>query len=220
MSEKPYFPGPEPDPTKEGEYNATPIIQDAQEDEGGEDRISSTHGSDVYSQDRQPNVLQTPDEVDPVNHPPHYTYFQGIEVIDVTRWLPFGLGNAFKYICRAGFKDVSKEAEDLRKALFYIKDSIEIVEKYGDSILSGYWFTVPSSVNAYDNATDLISQVKNPFRREILLKLLYGRLDDLEKARDILENEILYTESRQSAMDMASVFYKDWKDVDFGPWDE
>lgn len=218
MSEKPYFPGPEPEPTKEGEPYATPIIQEAQEDEGGEDRSSSTHGADVYSQDRQPNVLQTPEEVDPVNHPPHYTYFQGIEVIDVTRWLPFGLGNAFKYVCRAGFKDPSKEAEDLKKALFYIKDSIDVIEKYGEDALSNYWFTVPNGVSAYDNAKDLISQVKNPFRREILLKLLYGSGDDLEKALDILENEILYTENRQSAIDRATVFYEQLNLFD--PWDE
>ena len=73
-------------------------------------------------------------------------------------------------------------------------------------------------MSAYDNATDLISQVKNPFRREILLNLLYGRGDDLEKALDILENEILYTENRQSAIERDSVFYEQLNLFD--PWDK
>ena len=104
----------------------------------------------------------------------------------------------------------------MKKARFYIKDSIDIIEKYGEGALSNYWFTVPNGVSAYDNATDLISQVKNPFRREILLKLLYGRGDDLEKALDILENEILFMENRQSAIDRVTVAYEQY----FGPWDE
>ena len=208
MSEQLYFPGPEPEPTKKGEPNATPISQDEQEDVvGGDQGSSDSSGSGAHFQD---------DQVDPVNHPPHYTYFKGVEVIYVTRWLPFCLGNAFKYICRAGLKDPSKEIEDLKKARFYIKDSIDIIEKYGEGALSNYWATVPNGVSAYDNATNLISQVKNPFRREILLKLLYGRGDDLEKALDILENEILYMENRQSAIDRATVVYEQY----FGPWDE
>ena len=58
---------------------------------------------------------------DPVNHPSHYTDGT-IEVIDFIedKQLPFHLGNAVKYICRAGKKDPSKEVEDLRKAVWYI----------------------------------------------------------------------------------------------------
>ena len=61
---------------------------------------------------------------DLVNHPSHYTsHPSGIEAIQVTRWMNFNLGNAMKYIWRAGLK--SDAIEDLRKAEFYIKDEIE-----------------------------------------------------------------------------------------------
>ena len=62
---------------------------------------------------------------DAVNHPSHYN-MGGIEVIDaIEAWeLDFCLGNAVKYIARAGRKDPAKEVEDLRKAIFYIERKI------------------------------------------------------------------------------------------------
>ncbi len=64
---------------------------------------------------------------DMVNHPSHYTsHPSGIEAIEVTRWMNFNLGNAIKYIWRAGLKgDPQKHLEDLKKAEFYIKDEIK-----------------------------------------------------------------------------------------------
>ena len=44
---------------------------------------------------------------DRVSHPSHYSWLKelcGIEVIDITRHLDFDLGNAIKYILRAGRK--------------------------------------------------------------------------------------------------------------------
>ena len=65
---------------------------------------------------------------DLVNHPPHYTsHPSGIEAIQVTRWMNFNLGNAVKYIWRAGLKNDA--IEDLRKAAFYINDEIERLQK-------------------------------------------------------------------------------------------
>lgn len=62
---------------------------------------------------------------DPVNHPSHYTkHPSGIECIEITRHMNFNLGNAVKYIWRAGGKDVTKEVEDLEKAIWYLKDEI------------------------------------------------------------------------------------------------
>ena len=60
---------------------------------------------------------------DMVNHPPHYNT-GGIEVIDaIEAWeLDFHLGNAVKYIARAGRK--GDELEDLRKARWYLKRAI------------------------------------------------------------------------------------------------
>ena len=64
---------------------------------------------------------------DTINHPAHYTGVTAeIECIDIARHLNFQLGNAFKYIWRAGKKGGrDKELEDLKKALWYLKDSIE-----------------------------------------------------------------------------------------------
>jgi hypothetical protein len=71
---------------------------------------------------------------DRVNHPSHYTWLKdvcGIEVIDITRHFDFCIGNALKYILRAGHKsekgytDADKRVEDLRKAVFYLNDEIE-----------------------------------------------------------------------------------------------
>jgi hypothetical protein len=57
--------------------------------------------------------------------------FGKYEVIDVIDdWdLGFDLGNAVKYIARAGKKDPKKTVEDLEKALFYINDKIKRIKK-------------------------------------------------------------------------------------------
>lgn len=69
---------------------------------------------------------------DPVNHPSHYTDGK-IEVIDYIedKKLGFCLGNAVKYISRAGKKDPTKEVEDLRKALWYVERRIKELEEAG-----------------------------------------------------------------------------------------
>lgn len=68
-------------------------------------------------------------EPDMVNSPPHYSWLKekcGLEVIDITRHLDFDLGNAIKYILRAGRK---KDAvEDLKKAIWYLNDKIKLLE--------------------------------------------------------------------------------------------
>ena len=64
-----------------------------------------------------------------VDHPDHYN--QGnIEVIDaIEDWkLNFHLGNAVKYIARAGKKDPTKKIEDLKKALWYVERQIKYEE--------------------------------------------------------------------------------------------
>ena len=64
-----------------------------------------------------------------VDHPEHYQVFKdksGIEPIDIARHLDFDLGNAIKYILRAGNK--GNAIEDLNKAIWYIKDKIKMLE--------------------------------------------------------------------------------------------
>lgn len=60
---------------------------------------------------------------DPVNHPKHYTdHPEGIECIQVTRYLSFNLGNVVKYIWRAPLKQCT--IQDLEKAAWYLNDEI------------------------------------------------------------------------------------------------
>jgi hypothetical protein len=60
-----------------------------------------------------------------VTNPLHYTSDpSGVECIEITRHRNFNIGNAFKYLWRAGLKDESKTIQDLEKAIFYIKDEI------------------------------------------------------------------------------------------------
>ena len=76
---------------------------------------------------------------DLVNHPPHYTSNPfGLETIEITRHYNFDVGNALKYILRAGRKglgdwagkelmpidEAQAKITDLRKAIWYLEDEI------------------------------------------------------------------------------------------------
>lgn len=67
---------------------------------------------------------------DAVNHPSHYTsHPSGIECIEVTEHYNFCIGNAIKYLWRAGLKGgTPKEKEDCEKAIWYIKRHIESIK--------------------------------------------------------------------------------------------
>jgi hypothetical protein len=66
---------------------------------------------------------------DKVNHPAHYGgedwQYEAIKVIEA--WgLDFHLGNAVKYISRAGKKGIARE--DLEKAVWYLNRKISLME--------------------------------------------------------------------------------------------
>lgn len=85
---------------------------------------------------------------DSVNHPAHYKRgpkinFIGpdgkpaklaVEALDVIRWIPdIRLANAMKYIWRVGFGGKENDAEDIRKAVFYLRDWLQFpVQKEAD----------------------------------------------------------------------------------------
>ena len=73
------------------------------------------------------NISENP-IFDPVNRPSHYCDGRMYEPIDVINdWdLGFDLGNAVKYISRAGRKNDA--VEDLKKAVFYINHKISMLE--------------------------------------------------------------------------------------------
>ena len=73
---------------------------------------------------------------DNINHPKHYTDTPfGLEVIDITEHYDFCIGNALKYIFRAGKKDEKgmdaneKAIEDLGKAIWYLNRKILNLKK-------------------------------------------------------------------------------------------
>lgn len=70
------------------------------------------------------------ESADQVNHPAHYGG-DTVETIKVIRaWgLGFSIGNAVKYLSRAGKKNPSKTIEDLKKARWYIDEEIATLEK-------------------------------------------------------------------------------------------
>lgn len=66
-----------------------------------------------------------------VDHPQHYggadNIYEAIKVIEA--WsLGFCLGNAVKYIARAGRKSIATQIEDLKKARWYIDRHISRLE--------------------------------------------------------------------------------------------
>jgi len=65
---------------------------------------------------------------DNVNHPPHYTaHPSGVECIEIAEHYGFCIGNAIKYLWRAGLK--GDDIEDLKKARWYLDREIQQREK-------------------------------------------------------------------------------------------
>jgi hypothetical protein len=59
-------------------------------------------------------------EKETVNHPAHYNQHpSGIECIDIVEHFNFNIGNAIKYLWRAGLK--GDAIEDLKKAAWYVQ---------------------------------------------------------------------------------------------------
>lgn len=69
---------------------------------------------------------------DKVNHPAYYggkdNPYEAIKVIDAWH-LDFCLGNAVKYISRAGKKDPQTEIQDLEKAMWYLQHRIDQLKR-------------------------------------------------------------------------------------------
>ena len=69
--------------------------------------------------------------------PIHYTR-GNIEVWDFIRdqGLNYFRGNAIKYVCRAGFKSVGTEVEDIKKAIHYLENELHALQE-SESLGSG-----------------------------------------------------------------------------------
>lgn len=102
---------------------AIKLIQESKE-------LNKVH--DVNRIPNQPTIPPMPkvNRKDNVNSPSHYTDGK-IEVIDYIedKKLGFCLGNAIKYISRAGKKYKDKEAEDIKKAIWYLNRYVKGIEE-------------------------------------------------------------------------------------------
>ncbi len=83
---------------------------------------------------------------DPINSPQHYAdgppcahCGKPIEAIVITERMNFNIGNAMKYLWRAGKKDPAKNLEDIRKAHWYVSREIGRLVK---AVRSPAWFYV------------------------------------------------------------------------------
>lgn len=104
-----------------------------------------------------------------INHPKHYAgYPASIECIDITRHLNFQLGNAVKYIWRAGKKGgLGKEIEDLKKAEWYLGDRRNAPGPGGNEGVARLIFSLIPR-RAFDS----------PLRHSLIEDVLYGRFDE------------------------------------------
>lgn len=57
-----------------------------------------------------------------IDHPSHYNQHpSGVEAIVICEHMGFNIGNAIKYLFRAGHKDATPTDDDLRKSIWYIE---------------------------------------------------------------------------------------------------
>ena len=72
-----------------------------------------------------------------INHPKHYnSHPSGIEIIDVIEHLSFNVGNAIKYLYRAGKKDST--AQEYNKAIWYIRreqERLQVPQRYENGVI-------------------------------------------------------------------------------------
>lgn len=117
------------------EHGPCPIQWQECEDCGARRYVSSYIGADGQVQEEShawpehlPDVVREALVREEIDHPAHYggedDPYEAIKVIDA--WgLGFSLGNALKYIRRAGLKEGESRRKDLEKALWYIRHEID-----------------------------------------------------------------------------------------------
>ena len=82
---------------------------------------------DKYGLPDKPTSVKMPPINNNVDHPKHYNQHpSGVECIEITQHYDFCIGNAIKYLWRAGIKNQHTTVEDLKKAIWYINKKIEM----------------------------------------------------------------------------------------------
>lgn len=109
-----------------------------------------------------------------VNHPNHYNQIPGIECIDVVENFDFNVGNAIKYLWRAGLKHDA--LEDLQKAAWYCNREIERITKetarqHSKDVANSITNSVANGIanGIVDNSVTVSDAIKNLDLNEPLL---------------------------------------------------
>jgi len=100
----------------------------------------------------------------PIDSPSHYAEGRRYETIDVIEdWnLGFRIGNAVKYLSRAGRKDPSKTVEDLKKAIWYVSREIEALEGARSSYSGTYQDVLQDAAHEAANGSELLYEYGVP----------------------------------------------------------
>jgi hypothetical protein len=147
-----------------------------------------------------------------INHPEHYggenNPYEAIKVIE--SWeLDFHLGNAIKYIFRAGKKKVDNELEDLKKSLWYVERKIKKLEE--ENYLSNddpqiknlnkTTFIIPvciESEDRYNNAKSVLGFLNKNFKTNVIIHELTkdeSKLDFISSLENLKINHIVEVSS-------------------------
>jgi len=131
-----------------------------------------------------------------INHPKHYNMHEsGIEAIDICEHLGFNIGNAVKYLFRAGYKGdaVHKTIEDMQKARWYLER--QAAQSRFTSLMNG---TVPYLNTATEGLIQRVCAC-TPSTLTRVLAALFGARDgemhvmrdgDLKRAIDLLTHDL------------------------------
>lgn len=119
---------------------------------------------------------------DIINHPSHYTdgKFETIDAIESWR-LGYHLGNAVKYISRAGKKSKDTELEDLRKARWYVKRYLDYHHLQPES-LSAMEYAADKGLDLYLTGVVMCLIASTRLSGEPRDGFLYQALAELERA--------------------------------------
>lgn len=100
----------------------------------------------------------------PIDSPSHYAEGRRYETIDVIEdWnLGFRIGNAVKYLSRAGRKDPSKTVEDLKKAVWYINREIKALEGARSPYSVSYPDVLQDAAHEAANGSELLYEYGVP----------------------------------------------------------
>lgn len=122
-----------------------------------------------------------------INKPKHYNiHSSGIECIEITKYMPFCLGNAIKYIWRAGLKN-DDVIEDYKKAIWYLK------EQAGFNHHVNFLPEIMDKINTLCCYNDILSRVLIIYNRQEfkqfekctqIIYLLQNIINNLEKLKD------------------------------------